>query len=285
MPSVKFEIFFTVEIRHAYFDNRLCSPLKLNPVNETRTLMDNTGMLFKPEGGRIVVFYDTTRLDTMKMYMDDPFDPFCFYFTGQISDHVFFNYTENIEGPPETALFMNTRSGNPEPCCLTRTSHVSIKDHTAASDPVLATAMTGSIKRLSPLCIIGLFPDPDAGILFSKQGQVLGQTFYATFPTRKTRWKYLILGKPDPVQVVDRDQKIRFEKTEPPDLPVNSPAQAFISDQPIPLSQNCRTNFALKDEMSGALIIKRLPPASPNTLFKSKNPGTAGYISEIFINI
>ncbi|MCG8552682.1 MAG: hypothetical protein MI799_19935, partial [Desulfobacterales bacterium] len=146
-------------------------------------------------------------------------------------------------------------------------------------------AMAGSIRREPPMCTIGLFPDPDAGILFSKQGQGLGQAFYAAFPTRKTRWKYLILGKPDPVQVVDRDGKIRFEKTEPPDLPVSSPAQAFISDQPIPLTQNGRTNFALKDEMSGALMIKRLPPASPNTLFKSKSPGTAGYISEIFINI
>lgn|GEM_PF-5027865 len=282
---MKFEIFFTVEIRHAYFDDRLCGPLTLSPVNETRMLLDKTGMLFKPEGGRIVVFYDKTRLDTMKMYMDDPFDPFCFYFTGQISDSVFFNYTENIEGPPETVLFLSTRSGNPDACCLTRTSHVSLEDHTAASDPVVAAAMAGSIKRRSPLCVIGLFPDPNAGILFSKPGQALGQTFYATFAARKTRWKYLVLGKSDTVQVVDRDGKIRFEKTEPPDLPVNSAVQAFISDQPIPLTQNGQTNFALKDEMSGALIIKRLPPASPNTLFKSKSPGTAGYISEIFINI
>lgn len=247
--------------------------------------MDNTGMILKPEAGRIVVLYEKNRLDAMKMYMDDPFDPLCFYFTGRTSDPVFSNYTEDAGDPPETALFLSTRSGNPDPCCLTRNSRVSIKDHRASADPELAAAMTGSISRGRPLFIIGLFPDPEAGVLFSKEGQVLGQTFHATFSTRKTRWKYLILGKSDPLQVVDRDDKIRFEKTEPPDLPISSPAQAFISDRPIPLKETSRTNFALKDEMSGSLLMKRLPPASPDILFKSKGPGTAGYISEIFINI
>lgn len=242
-------------------------------------------MILRSEAGRIVVLYEKSRLDAMKMYMDDLFDPFCFYFTGRTSDPVFLNYTEDAGDPPETALFLSTRSGNPDPCCLTRKPRVSIEDHQVPADPGLAAAMTGSINRGRPLFVIGLFPDPDAGILFSKEGQVLGQTFHATFSTRKTRWKYLISGKPDPVQVVDRDGKIRFEKTEPPDLPISSPAQAFISDQPIPLKEIFRTNFALKDEMSGTLLMKRLPPASPDILFKSKGPGTAGYISEIFINI
>ncbi len=274
-----------MELRHTYFENRLCRPLRLSPANETRKLAGKTGMILKPEAGRIVVLYEKSRLDAMKMYMGDPFDPLCFYFTGQTSDPVFFNYTENAEGPPETALFLSTRSGNPDPCCLTQKPRVSMGDHQASADPALAAAMTGSIKQKRPLFVIGLFPEPDDGIFFSKEGQVLGQTFHATFSTRKTRWKYLISGKPDPVQVVDRDGKIQFEKTEPPDLPISSPVQAFISDQSIPLTQSCPTNFALKDEMSGALILKRLPPASPDILFKSKGPGAAGYISEIFVNI
>lgn len=247
--------------------------------------MDKTGMLLRSEAGKIVVFYEKSRLDAMKMYMDDLFDPFCFYFTGRTSDPVFSNYTEDAGDSPETALFLSTRSGNSDPCCLTRKPRVSIGDHQASADPVVADAMTGRISRGRPLFIIGLFPDPDAGVLFSKDGQVLGQTFHATFSTRETRWKYLILGKSDPVQVIDRDGRIRFEKTEPPDLPISTPAQAFISDQPIPLKETFRTNFALKDEMSGALLMKRLPPASPDILFKSKGCGTAGYISEIFINI
>lgn len=247
--------------------------------------MDKTGMRLKSEAGRIVVFYDIRRLDAIQSYMDDTLTPLCFYFIGQTSDSGFFNYTENLGVPSKTALFLNTQSGNPDVCCLTQAPLVSIKDHRSAADPLLVDAMKGGISREHPLFIIGLFPDPDAGILFSKEGQVLGQTFHATFPARKTHWKYLILGKSDPVHVVDRDGNIHFEKTESPDLPIRTPVQAFISDQAIPLTQTSRTNFALKDEISGTLIIKHLPLASPDNLFKSKGPGTAGYISEIFINI
>jgi len=136
-----------VEIRHIYFENRLCRSLRLTPAKGTQKIVDNTGMILKPEAGRIVVLYEKNRLDAMKMYMDDPFDPLCFYFTGRTSDPVFSNYTEDAGDPPETALFLSTRSGNPDPCCLTRKPRVSIKEHRASTDPVLASAMTCSRIR------------------------------------------------------------------------------------------------------------------------------------------
>lgn len=246
--------------------------------------MEKTGMIMKQDHHRIRMVYEPELLDALFMHLDDPVDPPVFCFFGFSLDPTFFNYTEAVDRGSETVLFFSTRSENKDPYCLSKSEQVSKEDLVSAATPQIFSAMADNSFPVRPHFI--LVVSPDRGVIFDDRQQALRPRFHVRFPARKTVWQYIVSGKKrGSLTILDREGKTIFKKSDPAALEMNRAEQSFISDRALPFCKIAPHHFSLRDEISGKILIKRLPAASPDILCRADKTEPNTYMSQIFINI
>ncbi len=286
-PISGFDILFSIKVHHAYFKDELCRGLTFTPSTPTARLMQKTGLLMKKQESGFSVFYENDRLEAMKMYLDDPIDPFRFIFSGRSEDPLFFNYTQPGREQDDIMFFSSPPAGGSNrPPVAADMQNLQQTDSDPAP-PGAAGILSEMPAGRPPHFIIAIHPDTNKNLLFSEQGLPLGSRFQLTFSARSTFWKYIVLGKKAsaPLTIIDKNGVVTFTKTNVPMSLSNRSACAFISDRALCFCDIPTCRFELKDTSSHASLVKKLPAASPDIIFKTDLSDSSAWLSEIFINI
>ncbi len=283
----KYDLLFTVCIHHTFYFDELFRDLHIILSAGTAGIMEKTGLLFKQDKNCINVYYDQENLEAIKMCINDTFEPLSFIFKAFSKDSSFLNYTEVDIFKENKILFFSNINAESIVASITKTGIVSGSDYSDINSPDISAALSWYDQNIKPHFIIAVYPVPDRNQIFNKQGDPVKNQYNIKFSTRKTFWKYIVIGKKTKEDLIisDKENRIIFSETDSPDLPSENKIKSFISNQPIAMKERSNCHFELKTEKSNTVIIKKLPSPSTDIIFKVEDSGTSPFLSEIFINI
>lgn len=116
-----------------------------------------------------------------------------------------------------------------------------------------------------------------------------GLDFHLTFRSRRTLWKYVVLGAPSGVAptIRDADGNVAFEPAGAAQVPGGREAVTLRSTEPIALRERGTQRFQLRAQTSAGerVLVKRLAVASPRQLGRDTVDGREVAVSEIYINL
>lgn len=115
-----------------------------------------------------------------------------------------------------------------------------------------------------------------------------GNHYYVSFNSRRTLWKYYLLGEMarKDAYIFDPDAGVEFEFSGEATLADGQPAMVFKSRMELPLKQRQSFRFQLKERTANGdrVIIKRLPVASAGRFGKEVISEQEIVVSEIYVN-
>lgn len=282
----EYQPLFSIFVEHPFFSDRRCRNLAFIPTDNCRAVMENTDLIMKKDIDGIRVFCNKDRLESLRLYADDPADPLSFCFKVYAKDSFFFNYTDLPVSDGKRILYFDNRRAkddSSDPIILNTGDYVSEKD---LSEPSAALKFSFSKTDgiVKPLCIVNICAKEKTGYLLDQKNRIVAKNYLIRFDTRETFWRYYLLGKMrrENLYIADSNEKIGFEKPRKVQLPGNRSALYFTSTSAIPLMETPSQHFQLKEKNSGngKVIIKWLPTASTGRIHKDRDKD----ISEIFIN-
>jgi hypothetical protein len=283
----RYELLFSICVNHAYYSDDICRLLHFIPWEGTARVMEKTGMLLKQEENRINVFFEQEKLENIKMYVDDAFDPLSFIFKVYSKDLSFLNHTEPEILTEKKILFFSNKKAESVSANITTEGVVSESDYADMASPPINTILPKHDRNVRPHFILAISPDKSRNQIFNKQGDPVRNRYDIKFLSRKTYWKYIVTGKntDENLVITDKADKVKFSGIESPDLSLKTKTHTFISDRPMALKEIPACCFELKVDDSQACIIRKLPSAFPDIIFKMQDPNRSEYFSEIFLNI
>ncbi len=288
----QYRLLFTISIRHDFFAGGRCRDLHFTPSSTTAGIIGATGLIVRDTGNGLDFFYDESKRESIEMYLDDPVDPLRFFFTVRSRDPRFFNYTTPDISRDDQILYF--QAGKPDKADkssfrLTRGGSASKRDFEKTDDPGMKDMLTFRDLHVKPHFIISIAPDPKNNLIFNEHGEVVENHFHIRFRARKTYWKYIVIDNHETgnVYLSDIKKKISFVQTNSPSLPGKKEVLSYISREPIPLCETPSQCFQLKTRKSGRgkTLIKKIPVASADAIFKGSTDDRSCYLSEIFINL
>lgn len=286
-----YEPLFSILVEHPFFPDRRCRKLAFVATDNCRSVMENTGLIMKKDIDGIRVFSNEDRLESLRLYADDPADPLSFCFKVYAKDPLFFNYTDVPASDGKKILYFDNRRAtddSTDPIILNIGHCVSEEDLSELSAaPKFSLSKTDGI--VTPLCIVNICAKEKMGYLLDEKNRVAAKNYLIRFSTRETFWQYYLLGKMrrKNLYIADLNEKIGFEKPRKVELPGNRSALCFTSTSAIPLRETPSHHFQLREKNSGngKVIIKWLPGASADRIHRDRDQTNSEIlISEIFIN-
>jgi len=287
----KFSLLFSLRFEHLGFEERCCKSFEIMPLDECRHLMENAGIVAKNDLKGIHLFYEEEKADVLRLYIESADSPLRFAFKAYSNDPQFFNYTDlPIKMDGAVFYFDNLISADKTSGVklLNKDDYVSEKDLKQIASLSDRTVLTKKEKRLKPLFVVDIFTG-EYGTLFSDdENNKSPKDYVIRFQSRHTYWKYLLLNElaTDKFYVDDPNRKVLFEKSKDAETVANKPASVYRSNMAIPLQEESKFVFQLKERNSGSgkILIKRLPVASANQVCREFIYGKEAFVSEIFIN-
>lgn len=288
-----YEPLFSILVEHPFFSDRRCRNLVFIPTDTCMTVMENTGLITKNDINGIHVLCDLDRLQTLRLYIDDPTDPLSLCFKVYANDPLFFNYTDLPASDGKRILYFDNRRATDDSTDLIilNTGHcVSEKDlvETGAAIKTILSKRDGIVR---PVCIVNICAKDKkkTAYFLDQKHRVAAKNYVIRFDNRKTLWRYYLLGtmRRDNLYIVDPNNKTGFETPRNVELPGNRSALCFTSTSPIPLTEVPSPRFQLKEKNlgKGKVIIKWLPGASADRIHRDRDQTNSKIlISEIFIN-
>jgi hypothetical protein len=288
-----YEPLFSILVEHPFFSDRRCRNLAFIPTDTCMTVMENTGLIMKKDINGIHVLCDLDRLQSLRLYIDDPTDPLSLCFKVYANDPLFFNYTDLPAFDGKRILYFDNRRATDDSTDLIilNTGHcVSEKDLVEPS-VTIKTILSTKDAIVRPVCIVNICAKDEkkTAYLLDQKHRVAAKNYAIRFDTRKTLWRYYLLGtmRRENLYIADPNNKTEFETPRNVALPGNRSALCFTSTSAIPLTEVPSPRFQLKEKNSGKgkVIIKWLPGASAGRIHRDRNQTNSEIlISEIFIN-
>ncbi len=280
---------FSIEIEHAYFPDRLCRGLEFVPTDLCSKIMDNAGLLYRKTVNGIQVYYEEEKLEVLQHYVADPSDPLNFCFKVFNNDQYFLNYSDLAFIGDDSILYfdnLNSKKTRTVPCGLHKNDSVSEADLEPLGSTILDKILNNRDRHLPPAFIVNIRAQGGSNSLFDKKLQVVSRQFQICFNSRKTIWKYFLLGNTAAAnwQIMDLKKEVEFEFSGEETLVDNRTALTFRSKTLIDLQQVATTRFQLKEKGSGGkVIIRHLPMPSVKQFVKEQNGETL--ISDMYLNL
>jgi len=283
-----FKVLFTISVEHRFYKDDLCRNLLFIPDDKTDKLSRNTDLIVKKNLNGITVLWDEEKAEAIRLYGDDPDDPFELCFKVYSKDMFFLNHTSLPYIEDGSILFFDSRKSVKRDSVISLHSDefVSEKDVHKINSKPLKIILTEKEKRIKPAFIVRISPSIDN----LKDSSRNTEKYLIRFKARSTYWRYYLTGNievPDKF-IEDFERKVKFTKPEDIVLENGKRGLFFQTKSQIFLKEFSEKNFQLKTGKQGncKTIIKRLPAASPDSVFKENdNKGEKRYISEIFINL
>lgn len=288
-----YEPLFSILVEHPFFSDRRCKNLAFIPTDTCMTLMENTGLIMKNDINGIRVFCDLDRLQSIRLYVDDPIDPLSLCFKVYANDPLFFNYTDLPVSDGKRILYFDNRRAtddSTDPIML-NTGHCVSEEDLVEPSATIKTILSKKDAIVRPVCIVNICAKDKkkTACLLDQKHRVAAKNYAIRFDTRKILWRYYLLGtmKRENLYIVDPNNKTGFETPRNVALPGNRSALCFTSTSAIPLTEAPFPRFQLKEKNSGKgkVIIKWLPGASASRIHRDRDQANNEIlISEIFIN-
>lgn len=278
-----FHSLFSIEIKHVFFTGEACLNLDFIPSLRSQKRLDRIGLLTRGTENGIHVFYDSGQSDVLQYEVDDPDEPFSFQYRVFSRDPFFKNYTDVSSHKTDALFYFDGGNAREEAGFyrLHEAEYVSEVDFQSLDAPMFSEVLTKKDRLVKPVCVLDI---PVS------QGEFKGKPKHYTvkFDSRKTFWKYYVLGdfvdkKP---YIADLNHETEFEFGGTESLPGNRTALVFRSRSSIPLREKLDVRFQLKAQNggNGKVMIKRLPVASASQIATETINGKESVISEIYVN-
>ena len=286
-----YEPLFSILVEHQFFSDRRCRKLAFIPTDTCMALMENTGLIMKNDINGIRVFCDPDRLQSLRLYADDPTDPLSLCFKVYAKDPLFFNYTDLPASDGKRILYFDNQRATDDsidPIILNNGHSVSEEDLVEPSAEI-KTILSKRDGIVRPVCIVNICATDKkkTACLLDQNHRVAAKNYAIRFDTRKTLLRYYLLGKMrrENLYIVDPNNKTGFETPRNVVLPGNRSALCFTSTSAIPLTEASSPRLQLKEKNSGKgkVIINWLPGASAGRIDRDQANNEI-LISEIFIN-
>jgi hypothetical protein len=285
-----YQTLLNIAVKHSFFTSGVCSCMNFVPTGQTRRVFENTGLLQKKTAAGIQVLYDRSRVEALKLYAADPLEPLCFDFKVYSTDPQFKSYSEPFADSQDGILYFDNRETTPgdSDIGLSSLGAVSVEDLMKSDSNEFNSVLGKTDRLLPPLLALRIFAETDKGSHLTHWLESEQATYTIAFETRKTRWKYYLLGsiaKPD-TYIHDPDDQVDFEALGETSLPEQRVAFAFRSKQAIALHDYYDFRFQLKQQgLSGEyVLIQRLPVASIGQTGIEMIADRSTVVSEIYIN-
>ena len=281
---------FTVSLEHQFFADRECRDISFQPTAETLALLGKAPLLMKMtrNGFTVIATCDGEALNAQ--YGHDSDKPLSLVFKAFMGDFQFGNYTDLAGQADNTILSFdnaNSHVDRHDKLRLHSGEYVSATDLIDVESPALDRILDAKDKLIKPIFVVRIDLAKTAKPNADKGGST-HKYYCIRFNTRKTIWKYHLLGKiwNETSYIADLNNEAQFEFVGESVFSESRTAFTFMSKKTIPLMERSSYRFQLRDKVTngGKVLIKRLPVASTNQIFKEKINGKETVVSEIFIN-
>jgi len=275
----RYRVAVRVEVRHEFFDDARARGLAFEPAPDSARRLVNLGWLFRAEDGALSLLRPDPdeRAQAEEVVLE---------FRLAATDRAFSTFTD-LEGwqPGRPYVFDTAHALAPEADGsrpLTRDATVSAQDLTASAGGPRRLADTVTPGGVLAHLVLRLATGAreDAGP---------AQSFHLAFRTRRTHWKYVVLGAPNGATpaIRDVDGRIEFEPSGVAQVPDGRQAVTLRSTEPIALRERATQRFQLRAQSSAGerVLVKRLAVASPRNLGRDTVDGREVAVSEIYINL
>jgi len=236
-----FDILTQVQFNHSYFSDNVFNGLDVQVTDQTKRVLNNLGLLYKPYNGGFYILYDKNFCSSPRTREEVLKDNLLFEFTLTLKDPVFYNYTANLPAQIDKSIYhfhnsLNVTPGVPNP--LHKAQFVTAQDVVALSD---------SRKHffVKPFAKLDLVTHPE-----------LQLNYYIGFEARETYWRYILMSEHlqqlnSPAIIDDTDSNLFGNRLEI-DLPDAKKVFGFISGSKLTLSQRSSTRLRLVENYTTA---------------------------------
>lgn len=267
-------------IEHEFFVDSRCHALSCEPSPDSIKLAHDCELVLKTHADGIAVYFDQDRTGALTLAAADPTLPEL-WFRLRAADLTFANRTSPTTPREGAVLLFSNADENPEldsgRRSLAKANIVSDADFVPFDDTELASVLTARDRRVPPVAFVCIV-----------LRDLTPRRYVLRFEARQTFWKYYLLGdmaRPT-ATIVDTRKEMEFETGVETTLADNRRAVSFTSKAKIPLREHSDQHFQLRENGSGAdrVMVKHLPAASANRLYKDTINGQEALVSDIYIN-
>lgn len=239
--NFKFDILFTVNFRHQYFDDALFNGLSVQPSNDTIEFFKRYGLVFKAQIGGFLIGYDTNFSGRQRNRDEVLKEMTVLTFRVNLVDLNFYNYTdlkytENKPSDISDSIFLFS---NGSVNISNGTGGELLQKDVFVSEKDLVNAETFKDIYFSK-------PFGQIDIQLSKD---MGTSFEIRFASKTTHWQYVLLSehllelqKP---AIINKTTQQAFLGPFTVSLPNSRQAIAFVSENPIIITNKPNRMFHL----------------------------------------
>lgn len=260
-----YELLFSVEIAHQYFDEPARLGVRFRPDETSRAWLAQTDCLVRGAGNRLRVYYRAAP-DASRTPMAQTAGGVELRFGVVAADPLFANYTDDLTPIDAEPLRFGGGYG----------------------------VLDGGVWKITPplgppRLSLGDGPRPDFVVCIPLAGDLsdAGRSYRVELNSRATTWKYILLGdwKTVTPRVVDtaKANAVAFEAASKEVLADGRSAWAIRSRGRIPLAERPGQRFQLCDADPDNVLINPLPAAGPDSFGLEVAGDAPSLISEIYV--
>jgi hypothetical protein len=272
-----------VEARHEYFADGVARGVVFEPTAAAGAAMRSLGLLSRPEGATLTVLRPEPATAAGAAA-----EPTTLLFKVIATDLAIGTYTEIGSGKPDHLYWFDSAAAGATDTAgsraLSAKESVGSEDLRAVDDAAVVSALDVRERRVPPLGLLAL-----RVTAADLQADRPGPDFHLLFRSRRTLWKYIVLGAPSGVAptIRDADGNVAFEPAGAAQVPGGREAVTLRSTEPIALRERGTQRFQLRAQTSAGerVLVKRLAVASPGKLGRDTVDGREVAVSEIYINL
>ena len=282
---------FSLEVAHSYFTDGVCQGLGLAPTPASARQVERIGGLVRRTDRGLVLAFDASKVEALRLQAGDPDDPLRFDFLGRSSDPSFANYTDLPVGSARALTMLDSRRAVHEPATGHWRLHLGANageaDLRGLDSPEATDALSVHERRAPPHFAVSVTIEPaDVDAAAASEGR----RYVCRLAARATVWKYCLFGDfaeaGGDLQVVDTVQACPFDDAVGERLPDGQAILAVRSRAPIALQDRSERRFQLRQRTDGTdkVLVKRLPVASPRQISREVLGGVPTLVSEIYVH-
>lgn len=285
-----FQPLFDITVQHSYFAKGKCSCLDFLPNANTARMMRNTGILIKKTGNGILVLYAKSKLEAVRLYLENGGEGLEFDFKLYAADPDFKTYTEPFSEAGGEVLYFDNQSKSVSTDGMNRlhaSKYISSKNLLSLDSVQLKDVLSQKDRLIPPVSVVKIRAKGKS-TFFDEQFESTAPSFFLNFKARQTYWKYYLQSeKADKnTYIFDPDNRVNFVPADPARLSDGRTLLSYRSKEPIPLNENYDFRFQLKQPKNGGeqILYKQLPFARVGQTGKEVVAKKARVVSEIYIN-
>ncbi|WP_076414643.1 hypothetical protein [Shewanella sp. UCD-KL12] len=290
-----FRVLFSVVIHHDFFESGYCNDINIEPSRATLAQAKNSGVIFKPCLGGLLVLCDAEKIPILRLYIEDEGLIFDFYITSSNP------YLSNCSSIPllkdKELLWLKHESNQSDNTLngldkyqLQNSDWISVNDYYSKgviTDYFELEALGFSSKTFMFISIV-INADELSMLTPDTSSPSNPFTFFTSIQNKSSYWEYRVNGdfSKNNLNIIDRDGDVNFKLVKNETLSDGCTVAIFRSSIEIKLKEFSESYFQLIDKRTNGhrVLVKRLPVAHFSNGYQEVVGTKLTQISEIFVN-